>query len=165
MEFQSTLDRRGIFGLVLMGILAALLNVPASSNAQDAFGTISPELGALDGMEFRTGIVRVGKGSEAQPLEDKLIFQNGNFISEICRQFNFQPAPYWIRKDGDEVHFLAELVSPTDGKMRWEGALSQGELHGTMHWTKHRWYWTIDVEHTIVGVLDKPVSAKPGRPE
>jgi hypothetical protein len=23
-----------------------------------------------------------------------------------------------------------------------------------MHWIKKRWYWTIDVEHKIVGVSD-----------
>ena len=57
---------------------------------------------------------------------------------------------------------LAELTSPTDGKMVWKGTIRGDTLEGTMRWTKKRWYWTIDTEHKIRGRLDKgPSVASP----
>ena len=151
-----------IVRLVAAGILAIAFLLPRVSTAQEIIAAKSPELRALDGMRFKAGIVRADKVGEAQPLEDELMFDNGKFISMICKRFNFTPAPYWMRSDGDRVHFLAELNSPSDGKMIWEGTLTGDRLEGTMHWIKNRWYWTIDVEHKIVGVLDGPEPARTG---
>lgn len=90
-----------------------------------------------------------------RPLGDVLTFSNGIFSSEICKRYNFKGAPYWVRVEGDQVHFLAELTSPTDGRMLWKGTIRGGILKGTMRWTKKRWYWTIDTEHKISGKLEK----------
>ncbi|MCB2080092.1 MAG: hypothetical protein KDE55_20650 [Novosphingobium sp.] len=137
-----------------IGLAVLALSVPGTSFAGGTADPAGAELRALDGLQFRAGIVRADKGDNAQPLEDTLIFNDGKFISKICERFNFQPAPYWVRSDGDHVHFRAELSSPTDGTMIWEGELNQDRLQGTMHWIKKRWYWTIDVAHTITGVAN-----------
>lgn len=114
----------------------------------------------LDGLRFKAGIVSIEDGPE-NALEDTLIFRDGKFSSVICQRYNFAAAPYWIRTEGGTIHFLAELNSPTDGRMIWKGTVSGDKLDGTMRWTRKRWYWTIDVEHRIQGQLDnatEPVS-------
>ena len=117
--------------------------------------------GLLDGRQFKAGIVRADaeQDGEKPPLGDELIFSNGKFSSAVCKRFNFSEAPYWVRVEGDQVHFLAELTSPTDGKMVWRGSVRGDILEGTMRWTKERWYWTIDVEHKIRGKLKKEPTA------
>ena len=119
--------------------------------------------GLLDGLQFKAGIVNTEEGS-GNALEDTLIFDNGEFLSVVCKRYNFKASPYWVRTDGETIHFLAELTSPTDGKMEWRGAINGDKLNGTMRWTKKRWYWTIDAEHTIEGEVDigaQSVSASP----
>lgn len=113
----------------------------------------------LDGRTFRTSIVRTSaeKVEEGDQFPDQLEFRDGKFSSMICKRYNFSAAPYWVRREGDQVHFLAELTSPTDGKMVWKGTIKGESLEGTMHWTKKRWYWTIDTEHNIRGTLGKAV--------
>lgn len=111
--------------------------------------------GLLDGRQFKAGIVRVEEEPEdtKPPLVDQLSFSNGMFSSTVCRRYNFAEAPYWVRVEDDKIHFLAELTSPTDGKMLWKGTIRGGVLEGTMRWTKKRWYWTIDTEHKIRGEI------------
>ena len=38
--------------------------------------------------------------------------------------------------------------------MIWKGTITGDKLKGSMHWTKKRWYWTVDVEHRIEGKMD-----------
>ncbi len=109
----------------------------------------------LDGRTFGTSIVRASLAEQSRELGDKLTFSNGMFSSALCKQYNFSDAPYWVRREGDQVHFLAELTSPTDGRMVWKGIIRGDTLEGTMRWTKERWYWTIDTEHKIQGTLEK----------
>lgn len=105
----------------------------------------------LDGRQYKAGIVRATSTDEGgkKPLGDLLMFSGGKFSSAVCKRYNFAEAPYWIRMEGDQVHFLAELTSPTDGKMVWKGTILGDILKGTMRWTKKRWYWTVDAEHKI----------------
>ena len=117
----------------------------------------------LDGLQFKAGIVKAEDGS-GNALEDILIFSDGKFSSVICKRYNFATSPYWIRTEGETIHFLAELNSPTDGKMIWKGTIAGDKLKGTMHWTRKRWYWTIEAEHIIEGEVDngaQSVSASP----
>jgi hypothetical protein len=118
--------------------------------AESALSVTEP----LDGMVFSAGIVRSGAPPDA-PLEDVLEFRDGMFSSVMCRRYNFSDAPYWVRKDGEAIRFLAELNSPTDGRMVWQGSVVGGVMTGTMHWTRERWYWTVDVEHSITGRLQE----------
>jgi hypothetical protein len=134
-------------------------NTIASGRAETA---VVP--GPLDGKQFKAGIVRAGADEgQKKPLGDLLIFSNGTFSSAVCKKYNFAKAPYWVRVEGSKTHFLAELTSPTDGKMVWKGIVENGKLQGTMHWTKKRWYWTVDAKHKIRGRLDSG-SAAPGAP-
>ena len=128
-------------------------------------GLPASDVSPLDGRRFRAGIVRddADEDAKAQPLEDKLLFENGKFSSVVCRRYNFAEAPYWVRVEGDRIHFMAELTSPTDGTMRWTGTIRGNQLTGTMRWTKRRWYWTIDTSHRIRGDLEAgPSVAAPG---
>ena len=116
----------------------------------------------LDGLQFKAGIVKEDGSGNA--LGDTLIFSNGQFSSVVCKRYNFTASPYWVRTEGETIHFLAELNSPTDGKMVWKGTVTGNKLKGTMRWTRKRWYWTIDAEHKIEGEVDigaQSVSASP----
>ena len=117
--------------------LAQLSERPNEPGAQSNSSTA----GLLDGLRFKAGIVKAEDGS-GNALEDTLTFRNGEFSSAICKRYNFTASPYWVRTEGETVHFLAELDSPTDGKMVWKGTITGDTLKGTMHWTKERWYWT-----------------------
>jgi hypothetical protein len=103
----------------------------------------------LDGSRFRAGIVR-----EGQPVQDVIVFKDGIFSSEMCRRYNFDDAPYWTRTRGDTVQFRAELNNPTDGRMVWEGSVADGLLQGTVHWTRKRWYRTVEATHPVTDYLE-----------
>jgi len=122
--------------------LSAQENPPAAS------------LAVLDGNVFEAKIVLEDDTPASNaPLIDRLTFDNGLFVSEICTRYDFVPAQYWVRTDDGAIRFYAELRSPTSGVMVWTGAVKDGALEGTMRWTRERWYRTIDAEHRIVGQL------------
>ena len=136
-------------------IVSATCLAPANAQTVSTNATLSSvNMDYLDGKKFKAGIVQEqNDGAQKNRFEDFLTFKDGKFSSEVCRKYNFSDAPYWIRAEGDQIHFLAELESPTDGRMVWKGTIKDGQLRGTMHWTKKRWYWTIDTEHEIHGEL------------
>lgn len=143
-------------------LLAAIIWSQSSVNPDPE--KIEPSVagaGPLDGLQFLARIVRddADENGENGALGDQLAFSDGKFSSAICRRYNFADAPYWVRTEGGEVHFLAELTSPTDGRMVWKGTIRGDTLEGTMRWTKQRWYWTIDAEHKIRGKLETPPGA------
>jgi len=131
--------------------LITMLMVSLSMQAADA--------GPLDGRLYSAGIVRNDTDDDGKrPLEDELTFRDGKFSSAVCRRYNFREAPYWVRMENGQIHFLVELTSPTDGTMVWKGTVRGDTLDGTMRWTKKRWYWTIDTEHRIRGKLaNRPI--------
>ena len=139
-------------------LLPAIASSQSSTNPSAA-SIVSPTVSArfLDGRQFNVRIVRddADKDGKSRGLGDLLLFSDGSFSSAICKKFNFAAAPYWVRIEGDQVHFLAELESPTDGTMRWEGIIRGDTLEGTMRWRKTRWYWKIDTTHKISGTLMK----------
>jgi|GEM_PF-1563847 len=145
--------------LSIAGVLVFLvMAVPGygqqESNGEASRAAVTPAM-PLEGLRFSAGIVRAADdGSGSEPLPDVLIFKDGQFSSEVCKRYNFPSAPYWIRRNGNQVLFRAELTSPTDGTMVWNGSVVNGKLEGTMRWTRKRWYWTIDAEHQIRGELD-----------
>lgn len=141
-----------IVGLLLTAFIVyfSISTVADESNSQ----SLQSEARQLDGLMFSARIVREG-GEEGKQIADELTFKDGIFSSKICKKYNFADAPYWIRLDDGQLHFLAELNSPTDGTMIWKGAINGDTLEGTMRWTKKRWYWTIDTEHKIRGALEK----------
>ena len=152
--------------LVPVAAFAAVLVLPGpawsqSSNNPGMTVTSPAAVYSLDGQKFKVRIVRDGANEmhgKNRGLGDILSFNNGKFSSEICRRYNFADAPYWIRVEGSQTRFLAELKSPTDGTMRWQGTIRGETLEGTMHWRRERWYWTIDAKHEIRGTLQKGVN-------
>jgi len=156
--FSSRLKQAPIWVGAATLIAALLLAAMAWSQSLSESGNtktspVAASAGPLDGRQFDASIVRDDANEEekTRPLGDKLTFNDGNFSSAICERYNFKKAPYWVRVDDDQIHFLAELTSPTDGTMRWTGTVRGDLLEGTMWWTKKRWYWTIDVKHRIRG--------------
>lgn len=135
----------------------------AKQNEHPSIAAAPGTMPTLDGRQYKAGIVRATSTEEGEkkPLGDLLMFNGGKFSSAVCKRYNFAEAPYWIRIEGDRVHFLAELTSPTDGKMVWKGTIRGDTLEGTMRWTKKRWYWTVDAEHKISGQLDVVPSVTP----
>lgn len=150
------------FGFAAFLLIALLFST--SARTQSATASIAAPTaargGMLDDRQFKAGIVRIeeDQDEEKKPLGDQLTFSNGMFSSAVCKRYNFKEAPYWVRVEGEKTHFLAELTSPTDGRMLWKGTIQGNTLEGTMRWTKKRWYWTIDTEHRIRGELDKGAS-------
>ena len=147
-------------------VVAFFLATPAWSQSSTRLGETkaSPAIATaypLDGRQFSASIVRDGTDEDGEnpPLGDQLMFSDGKFSSAVCKRYNFAAAPYWVRVEGDQVHFLAELTSPTDGRMLWKGTIRGDALEGTMRWTKKRWYWTVDAEHKIRGKLETGFSA------
>lgn len=162
-RFLSNMKRAPIYYAAISFVASVLIATPASpqsSIAPSAAETVAPvpSVRLLDGQQFRAGIVRVDSDGKKRPLEDQLMFADGKFSSAVCKKYNFVTAPYWTRVEGDRVHFLAELKSPTDGTMVWKGSIRGNVLEGTMRWTKKRWYWTINTEHKIRGKLEKKQS-------
>ncbi len=167
MRTSLSIGSARIFILAAMGIVFAAAWLPPRAHAQTAPvpDTLAAraQSGPLDGLRFKVGIVKEGAEDE-NPLDDTLTFDGGNFSSAICERFSFAAAPYWTRREGDTVRFLAELESPTDGRMVWNGTIAGDGLEGTMRWTRTRWYWTIDAEHRIRGTLETPVQTGSNAP-
>ncbi len=131
-------------------VALALLGVPAATattHAAQSRAAGNPTA-LLDGMSF---VLR----NEATNNEDRVIFRGGKFLSEDCARYGFAESPYWVRTEGGRIHFLAEIESPTHGKMLWKGSVSGDSLEASYLWVKERWYWTIRREYRLRGVRQK----------
>jgi hypothetical protein len=95
----------------------------------------------LEGVQF---VGPFGAEKETDPKMDTFTFKEGKFATGSCLEWGFVPAPYWIRRDANGLHFLAELESPEHGTMRYEGVFDGKELTVVGYWKKERWYWTTE---------------------
>ena len=77
----------------------------------------------------------------------------GIFTSSECFQYGFKGGPYTTTIEGDKIHFQAETISSTHGKMVWQGTLKGDTLEVTYNWTKERWLWTTYREYWFKGTL------------
>lgn len=109
---------------------------------------MAPSHTALDGTRFAGPH---GVEGDPNPDDDVFTFKDGKFSSASCLEWGFTPAPYWVRRDAKGLHFLAELVSPDHGTLRYEGVFDGRELRGTAQWRKERWYWTIERTYRFSG--------------
>lgn len=136
-------------------LLAATATWPAaSSRAAESASELSAATSwatNLEGKKFRSR--QFNDDGTARPW-DVLLFKDGKFISENCIPFGFVAGPYWLRLDGDRVHFLAELESPTHGTMVWKGTVTGEKIEGNLLWTRERWYWTIRRSFNFSGELE-----------
>ena len=104
----------------------------------------------LDGKKF---IGPTGEKGKKVHHEDVLNFSDGKFTSSECFQYGFKGGPYTTTIEGDTIHFQAETISPTHGKMVWQGTLKGDTLDVTYTWTKERWFWTTFREYWFKGTL------------
>ena len=120
---------------------------------------INPALGLdpshlLDGKTF-TGF----NGEKGQPLDpneaEEIVFDNGRFISTTCNRYNFSDVVYSASQDGDSIHFQAVTLSPTHGKIAWQGTVHGDQAEVTFVWTKERWYWNTHREYWFKGSLQQ----------
>jgi len=148
--FQKT----GLFCAATIVIVSAtffgpyVLAAPLEAKTQESKVWAS----TLDGKSFRSR--QYNDDGTPRPW-DVLVFKDGNFISENCKPYGFVEGPYWLRFDGDSVHFLAELESPTHGTMVWKGTVKGDKIEGNLVWTRKRWYWTIRRSFNFAGSLAK----------
>jgi len=109
---------------------------------------------SLEGVRF---VGPFGAEDEANPKQDGFTFKDGKFATDSCLEWGFTPAPYWVRRAADGLHFLAELESPEHGTMRYEGIYNGQELAVVGYWKKERWYWTIERTYRGMGRPEKSI--------
>jgi hypothetical protein len=141
MKAQHSFAKVIVFGLaVTIVALSAAKMVEAASAAS----------GVLDGKKF---VGPTGEKGKKVDHEDVLSFSDGKFTSSACFPYGFKGGPYTATVEGDSIHFQAETISPTHGKMEWKGTLKDGTLDVTYTWTKERWLWTTFREYWFTGSL------------
>ena len=95
----------------LLGTLVFLLLVHLAwgdwrANSQDRSAELQAGISAgIDGRKF-VGTLKA-KG-DSVPDNDAFSFKDGKFVSEGRLKWGFSPAPYWVRRDKDGLHFLSE---------------------------------------------------------
>jgi hypothetical protein len=114
-----------------------------------AFLAVRAVAAGLDGKTFHGEIVD-DKG--VVRANDVVTFKDGIFHSVNCERFGFGQAPYWMRVEGDAVHFLVEMTHPDNGMMLFKGAVRGNRAEWSAVWTKKRWYWSIRRDIRFQGV-------------
>lgn len=139
----------------LFAIVAALYSGPlivGAEESQDDLKSIPAVSHLLDGKKF---IGPTGEKGKKTHHEDVLSFSDGRFTSSKCFEFGFTDSPYTTTIEGGLIHFQAETVSPTHGKMMWKGTLADDIMEVEYSWTKERWLWTTYREYWFRGTLQK----------
>ena len=141
--------------LCFFAMLTAICTGPVVAGAEGSQIELKSNTAAshlLDGQKF---IGPTGEKNKKVHHEDVLSFSDGKFTSSECFQYGFKGGPYTTTIEGDKIHFQAETISPTHGKMVWQGTLKGDTLDVTYNWTKERWFWTTYREYWFKGRLQK----------
>jgi hypothetical protein len=112
-------------------------------------------------VDDKTFVVDYGPLGQASLGQDVLTFAGGTFTSQGCRRYGFEAAPYWLRLEGDIVHFRAEMESPDAGTIAFTGSIAGDTLDAASLWTRERWYRTVRLESWYRGRLAEPGQALP----
>lgn len=102
----------------------------------------------LEGTRF---VGPTGELKKSVDHEDELSFRDGYFRSSACEEWGFGPSSYSAWREGNAVVFEAELQSPENGTMAWQGRIVDDVLTARYRWTKERWYWTIRRDYWFEG--------------
>ena len=113
-EVITVIGCRSSVRFAMLVIAGLFLPLPAVGADAAAIGTPTAPM-MRDGRTFRVEAFEGGK----KVFDDQLVFKNGTFISESCKKFGFSQSPYYVRREGDRIQFLAETTSPTHGTMKW----------------------------------------------
>jgi hypothetical protein len=108
--------------------------------------------GAASGLDGKTFHGEIVDDKGIVRSKDVVSFKDGQFHSVTCARFGFAGAPYWMRVQGDAVHFFAESAHPDHGTMVFKGTVRGSHAEWTAVWTKERWYWSIRREIAFRGM-------------
>lgn len=126
-------------------LLTLLLWAPLiATSAEDAIALQA----LLDGRHFAGQTGAVGAAADHN---DVLHFERGLFTSDTCREYGFAPAPFRVRRDGDDLLFHAITLSPDHGRMEWRGRISGRRAEASYSWDHQRWFWQIHREYWFRG--------------
>ena len=145
MQYVSASNRRTLdtrphpFAAVLAAAALFALLAPAVFSADEQGAGSGP----LDGRRFvgETGEAGAEHGSPAE-----FVFEGGRFDPLACHPLGFSAAPYQATAESGAVHFKAETLSETEGRMRWTGKVEGDRIEGTVLWLKtgqapiERWF-------------------------
>ncbi len=84
---------------------------------------------SLDGRRFDGIVLEAGN---TQGDADTLLFANGRFRSTACDRYGYGDGAYTARREGERLHFEAEMESPQYGRLRWHGTITGRRLDGTL---------------------------------
>jgi len=152
MRPEASFLMTGVLSFAL--ILAAGLS-PTPAVAQESASNAQNNIAASHILDGKTFIGPTGEKGKKVHHEDVLRFGDGKFTSSECFQYGFKGGPYTTTIKGDTIYFQAETISPTHGKMVWQGTLKGDTLEVTYTWTKERWFWTTFREYWFKGTLKK----------
>ncbi len=105
--------------------------------------------GPLDGKSFVGVTTARGK---AKGDRDTFVFKDGKFRSTMCDAYGFTETPYTAAVSDVSTTFEAEATSPSEGTMKWKGAVKGDTVEGTAVWTKRG---QTDTVYTFKGTLKK----------
>ena len=140
---HAALLRHLLIHLILVYAFSMLANMTAFAD-----DTSNPMSKTLDGKQFVGETGEQGKGDHHA---DTITFKDGIFRSLDCENWGFDPAPYSIQQQGENIKFSATLVSPDLGTLKWTGTINGDTANGTFRWTHKRWYGTIKRDYWYKG--------------
>ncbi len=147
-----------IRSLMIALLLCAALISPRPAGAGEAATISAPAIAdaiasAFDG---RTYAASFGQDNKDEAGRDVVKFANGKMSTELCIKFGFEPAPYFIRAEGNRIYFRSEMVSKVQGTNIFSGYVEGDQLVAHSDWAQARWYWTVNVGAWFKGKLAAP---------
>ena len=139
--------------LCFFAMLAAKCLDPVVIEAEESQSDLKSNTVVSHLIDDKKFIGPTGEKGKKVHHEDVLRFSDGKVTSYECFQYGFKGGPYTTTIEGDKIHFQAETISPTHGKMVWQGTLKGDTLEVTYNWTKERWFWTTYREYWFKGTL------------
>ena len=155
MRPEASCLRTGIFYFALIALKVGVFLNPTSTLAEESPNIAPKKIVSSHILDGKTFVGPTGEKGKKVHHEDVLRFSDGKFTSSECFQYGFKGGPYTTTIEGDTIHFQAETISPTHGKMVWQGTLKGDTLEVTYSWTKERWFWTTYREYWFKGTLKK----------
>ena len=153
----------GICGIVAAAVLGVFFFAsPAGTVQAQSYPMLDRySSGPLDGLTFASDL---GHDGEAPHVADKLVFDNGMFVSTECEaRCNYPASPYFVRPRGEALEFISETRCPyKDATIVWRGTIENGRIKGESTWTMKRWYWTVERTFWFEGELTEHVAAIDG---
>jgi hypothetical protein len=148
--------------LILAAIL--LLTLPAWAGDAGKLAAVSAteiETAVKAAFDGRTYAVSFGQDNQDEAGRDVVRFENGKMSTMLCIKFGFEPAPYFVRTEGNRVYFRSEMVSPKQGANIFSGYIEGDQLIAHSDWAQARWYWTVNVGAWFKGKLVGPDDDQP----